>query len=207
MEPDGQKVRIIVTDMGSGILPEFLLCGQSRTWPGIRLHRGAGARPLRGRNPPVMTRGARTPAALAIAAFEILLIEDNPGDVGLVEECLHELGLPVRLHVASDGLEAMRFLREAELEDRSSRLDLVLLDLHLPGMGGFELLAWLRSEPGLAALEVVMLTCSDLEPDRSRGHELGASGYVVKASDLSELPRVVHAIRAHLSKRRGAGPA
>jgi len=139
-------------------------------------------------------------APVVAAVLELLLVEDNPGDVGLLEECLRELDAPVQLRVAQDSPEAMRFLRQSPgaTKHRATLPDLVLLDLQLPGMGGIELLAWIRSEPRLDALKVVMLTCSDLGPDLARCRELGASGYIVKAFDLGDLSRVGRAIRAHL---------
>jgi len=129
---------------------------------------------------------------------EILLVEDNPGDVFLVEECLRDLSMAVRLHVARDAAQAMGFFERVE---RSAIVTpaLVLLDLHLPLVGGLELLTWIRSRPCFVSLDVVVLTCSDSQSDVARSREIGISEYVIKPFDLSELPRITRMLERHLA--------
>jgi len=96
---------------------------------------------------------------------EILLVEDNPGDVRLTREALHEGRVLNELHVAGDGVEALAFLRHEGKFANSVHPDIILLDLNLPKMDGRELLAEIKMDPALRRIPVVILTTSKAEED------------------------------------------
>jgi two-component system, chemotaxis family, response regulator Rcp1 len=126
--------------------------------------------------------------------LEVLLVEDNPGDVRLTVEGLKEGKLRNNLHVAKDGVEAMAFLRrEGEYAD-AVRPDLILLDLNLPRMDGREVLTAIKSDASLKTIPVVILTTSRAEQDVLRSYELQANCYITKPVDLEQFITVVKAI-------------
>jgi len=126
--------------------------------------------------------------------IEILLVEDNPGDVRLTVEALKQAHVFNRLHVAKDGVEAMQFLRkEAPFED-APRPGLVLLDLNLPRKDGREVLAEVKSDPSLRRIPVVVLTTSTAEQDILRTYDLHANCYVTKPVDFSQLLSVLKSV-------------
>jgi two-component system, chemotaxis family, response regulator Rcp1 len=125
---------------------------------------------------------------------EILLVEDNPGDVRLTREALREGKVRNNLYVAPDGVEALRFLRrEGEYAD-AVRPDLILLDLNLPKKDGREVLEDIKADPALRYLPVVVLTSSEAEQDIVRAYDLHANCYVTKPVDLDQFIHVVHSI-------------
>jgi two-component system, chemotaxis family, response regulator Rcp1 len=127
-------------------------------------------------------------------AIEILLVEDNPGDVMLTEEALLDSKVLNRLSVAEDGVEAMAMLRrEAPYADHP-RPDLVLLDLNLPRMDGREVLAAIKTDPDLRRIPVVILTTSEAEGDVMKAYDLHANCYIVKPVDLDQFIHVVRTI-------------
>ena len=112
--------------------------------------------------------------------IEVLLIEDSPGDVRLTQEAFREANHSVRLHVASDGVEAMAFLRrEGDFVD-APRPDFILLDLKLPKMDGREVLAIIKEDESLSTIPTVILTTSDAEADVLKNYELKADAYLTK---------------------------
>jgi CheY-like chemotaxis protein len=119
---------------------------------------------------------------------QVLLVEDNPGDVYLIRRALDEQGLLYNLSLAKDGEEAIAWLRECEMDGRA--LDVVLLDLNLPRLGGSEVLARVRNSSTLGAVPILLLTSSDSSEDRERCLRLGASGYIRKPSSLSEFMQI-----------------
>jgi CheY-like chemotaxis protein len=126
--------------------------------------------------------------------IEILLVEDNPGDVRLTIEGLNEGKVRNNLHVARDGVEAMAFLRrEGEYRD-AVRPDLILLDLNLPRKDGREVLQDLKQDPALRTIPVVVLTTSRSEQDVLRSYELQANCYITKPVDLEQFITVVKSI-------------
>ncbi|MBC7460317.1 MAG: response regulator [Thermoleophilia bacterium] len=130
----------------------------------------------------------------AMRPIEILLVEDNPGDVRLTREGLKAAKLVNNLSVVNDGLSALKLLRrEGEYAD-AARPDLVLLDLNLPGFSGLEVLKELKSDPELRALPVVVLSSSDAERDIARSYDLHANCYVTKPIDFVQFVDVVSAI-------------
>ena len=117
---------------------------------------------------------------------EILLVEDNPGDVELTLEALQDGKLLNNVNVARDGLEAMAFLRREAGFEKSPRPDLILLDLNLPRKNGFEVLEEIKSDAGLALIPVVVLTTSNADRDVVRSYDLKANCYVRKPVELDE---------------------
>lgn len=126
--------------------------------------------------------------------IEILLVEDSPGDVTLTIEALRDAKVANNLHVARDGEEALRFLRqEGEYADKP-RPDLVLLDLNMPRKDGREVLADMKADPVFKRIPVVVLTTSQSEDDVAAAYNLSANCYVAKPVDLDQFLGVVRAI-------------
>jgi CheY-like chemotaxis protein len=126
--------------------------------------------------------------------IDILLVEDNPGDVELIREALSENKFRNRLHVAADGVEAMAFLRKVADYTKAPCPDLILLDLNLPKKSGREVLEELKSDPDLKAIPVVVLTSSKEEEDIVKSYNLHANCYVTKPVDLHQFINVVRSI-------------
>jgi two-component system, chemotaxis family, response regulator Rcp1 len=127
-------------------------------------------------------------------AIEILLVEDNPGDVRLTQEALRESKVLNHLSVASDGVEALAMLRREGPYASQPRPGLILLDLNLPRRDGRELLADIKADPVLRRIPVVVLTTSDAEGDVVRAYDLHANCYIVKPVDLDQFIRVIQTI-------------
>jgi CheY-like chemotaxis protein len=126
--------------------------------------------------------------------IEILLVEDNPGDVRLTQEALREGKIGNSLHVVEDGESAMAFVRrEGEFADMP-RPDLILLDLNLPRMDGREVLAQIKADPDLKRIPVVVLTTSRAEEDVLKAYELNANCYITKPVDFEQFIKVVSAV-------------
>ncbi|MGD9647428.1 MAG: response regulator [Pirellulales bacterium] len=127
-------------------------------------------------------------------AVEILLVEDNPGDVRLTLEALHEGKVKNNLVVARDGEEALAVLRRQGPHAGAPRPDLILLDLNLPKKDGREVLAEIKADDDLKCIPVVVLTTSKSEEDVLRSYQLNANCYITKPVDLEQFIRVVRAI-------------
>ena len=126
--------------------------------------------------------------------IDILLVEDNPGDVRLTREALKEGKVNNRMSVATDGAEAMRFLRrEGEYAD-APRPDLILLDLNLPKKDGREVLAEIKEDPDLRRIPVVVLTTSRDERDVLGAYNSYANCYITKPLDLDQFISVVRSV-------------
>ncbi|HLO29789.1 MAG TPA: response regulator [Anaerolineales bacterium] len=126
--------------------------------------------------------------------IEILLVEDNPGDVRLTRESLGEAKVRNNMVVASDGVEAMACLRQEGEYVNATRPDLILLDLNLPRMNGFEVLDAIKEDPDLKRIPVVVLTTSQAEQDIIRSYNLYANAYVNKPVDLEQFIQVIKSI-------------
>lgn len=126
--------------------------------------------------------------------LEVLLVEDNPGDVRLTREALREGKMRINLHVASDGVEALDFLRSRGPHADAVRPDLILLDLNLPKKDGREVLEDIKADPALRFIPVVVLTSSQAEQDIRRAYDLHANCYVTKPVDLDQFFHVVRSI-------------
>ena len=116
--------------------------------------------------------------------FELLLVEDNPGDVLLTQEAFREGGAPLRLSVVGDGEEALRYLRKQGAHEHAIRPDLILLDLNLPRKDGRELLAEIKQDDDLAQIPVLILTTSQSRQDIGRAYKLHANCYLTKPLDV-----------------------
>lgn len=127
-------------------------------------------------------------------AIEILMVEDNPGDVRLTRESLKGAKLWNHVHVVEDGVAALDFLYRRPPYEQAPRPDLVLLDLNLPKMDGREVLAVIKSDPALKTIPVVVLTTSQAEEDVLRAYHLNANCYVTKPVDLHQFSRIVQVI-------------
>jgi two-component system, chemotaxis family, response regulator Rcp1 len=125
---------------------------------------------------------------------EILLVEDNPGDVRLTKEALKEGKVYSNLHWAKDGVEALEFLRRRGNFADVPRPDIILLDLNLPKKDGREVLAEIKSDDDLKRIPVVILTTSKAEEDVLRSYQLHANCYVTKPVDLEKFIVVVQSI-------------
>jgi CheY-like chemotaxis protein len=126
--------------------------------------------------------------------IEILLVEDNPGDVDLTREALEGGKLCNNLHVVSDGEEAMDFLRKQGKHASAPRPGLVLLDLNLPKKNGREVLAEMKADQDLKRIPVVVLTTSKAEEDIHKSYNLHANCYITKPIELAHFIKVVQAI-------------
>ena len=126
--------------------------------------------------------------------IEILLVEDNPGDVRLTRESLCDARVHNNMIVAKDGLEAMACLRREGQYANTARPDLILLDLNLPRMNGFEVLDAIKEDPELKRIPVVVLTTSQAEQDIIHSYNLYANAYVTKPVDLEQFIRVIKSI-------------
>ncbi|HEX8274217.1 MAG TPA: response regulator [Longimicrobiaceae bacterium] len=125
---------------------------------------------------------------------EVLLVEDNPGDVRLTREALKEGKIRNNLHVARDGVEALAFLRREGGHADAPRPDVILLDLNLPRKDGREVLGEVKGDPALRQIPVVILTSSQAEEDICRAYDLHANCYISKPVDLDQFIRVVKSI-------------
>ena len=130
----------------------------------------------------------------ACRPIEILMVEDNPGDVRLTVEALKEGKVRNNFHTVEDGVEAMAFLRREGRYAEVPRPDLVLLDLNLPKMNGREVLAEIKEDPDLRRIPVVILTVSQAEQDIVKSYNLHANCYITKPVDLDQFLEVVKSI-------------
>jgi chemotaxis family two-component system response regulator Rcp1 len=128
--------------------------------------------------------------------IEILLVEDNPGDVRLTVEALKEGKLRNHMSVVGDGEAALSYLRKEVGYEDAVRPDLVLLDLNLPSKDGREVLADMKSDPDLRRIPVVVLTTSEAEEDILKTYNLHANCYITKPVDLDQFITVVRSIEA-----------
>jgi CheY-like chemotaxis protein len=126
--------------------------------------------------------------------IDILLVEDNPGDVRLTIEALRDAKIRNRLHVVEDGERALAFLHRQAGYGDAPRPDLILLDLNLPRKDGREVLAEIKQDPDLKRIPVVILTSSAAEQDILQAYNLHANCYITKPVDLDQFLRVVRSI-------------
>lgn len=127
-------------------------------------------------------------------SVEILLVEDNPGDVRLTIEALKEAKLVNRLNVVADGVEALEFLRRQGRFAQAPAPDLVLLDLNLPRKDGREVLEEIKNDATLRTIPVVVLTTSRAEEDVLRAYNLHANCYITKPVDFGQFMHVIKSI-------------
>jgi two-component system, chemotaxis family, response regulator Rcp1 len=125
---------------------------------------------------------------------QILLVEDNPGDVRLTREALKEAKFRNKVEVVGDGVEALAYLRQEGEYSGAMRPHLIMLDLNLPRMDGREVLAAIKKDADLRRIPVVVLSSSEAETDIARAYELHANAYVTKPVDIDHFLQVVKAI-------------
>ena len=118
------------------------------------------------------------------AESKVFYVEDNPDDIKLTSLAMRKAGIAVQLETATDGDQAMAALKDRSPSDLP---DCILLDLKLPCSSGLEVLAWIRSQPHLKRLPVIMLSSSLLSSDINQAYELGANSYLLKPADLGSL--------------------
>lgn len=126
--------------------------------------------------------------------FDILLVEDDPGDAGLTRAALSQARILCKLHHVSDGVEAMAFLRRQGLYADAPVPHLVLLDLNMPRMNGREVLAAMRDDEILHSIPVVVLTTSDVEADIEISYNLGANSFITKPVDIDQFVDAIKAL-------------
>lgn len=128
-------------------------------------------------------------------SIEVLLVEDNPGDVRLITEALKDAKIHVHISVAQDGVEALALLRREGRYATAALPDLILLDLNLPKMNGHEVLTTIKQDENLHRIPVVIVTSSRADQDIAASYDLHANCFVTKPVDLDQFFNVVEAIR------------
>ena len=131
---------------------------------------------------------------MSIKALEILLVEDDIGDIELTKEALEDSRLQINLNVVRDGVDAIAYLRQEGEFSNAIAPDLILLDLNLPRMDGREVLQEMKSDNRLRHIPVVVLTTSDTDEDILGSYNLGANCYVNKPLGLEEFTKIVRSI-------------
>jgi CheY-like chemotaxis protein len=149
-------------------------------------HRQLPTRPPRAREHRMLSDGPR--------AIDVLLVEDDPGDVLMTREAFEDNKVANNLYVVNDGVTAMEFLRKEGQYSDAPTPDLVLLDLNLPRMDGREVLQALKKDESLRRIPVVVLTTSEAEEDVLRSYSLHANAYVTKPVDFARFIEVVRQI-------------
>lgn len=124
----------------------------------------------------------------------ILLIEDNRGDIRLIQEALKSTTAPFEVAVARDGMEAMEYLRQDGSFAGAVRPDLILLDLNLPRKDGREVLAEIKADPSLKHIPIIVLTTSRNEEDIFKSYDLHVNCYISKSRNLTQLFKIVRGI-------------
>ena len=132
---------------------------------------------------------------LTVRPIEILMVEDNPGDVRLTREALKDAKVSNKLHVVEDGVAALDFLYRRAGFDVAPRPDLILLDLNLPRKNGREVLAEIKQDEHLKTIPVVILTTSQAEEDVVRAYSLHANCYIAKPVDFAQFNKIVRSIK------------
>lgn len=142
--------------------------------------------------------------------IEVLLVEDSPGDVRLTREAFLDANAEIHVNVATDGVEAMAYLRRQGSQVDAPRPAIILLDLNLPRMDGREVLAQIKADPSLKTIPTIILTTSEANADIVRSYELQANSYLTKPVQLEKFESLVKSIndfwlvKAKLPQRRSA---
>jgi CheY-like chemotaxis protein len=147
--------------------------------------------------------------ATAARPISVLLVDDDPGDVLMIEEALESIGAPRKIFVVNDGEEAVSFLRQTGSFNKAPRPDVVLLDLNMPRMDGRQVLAVIKADEVLRSIPIVVLTTSQSPADILSSYSLHANAYVTKPMNLDDLTDVVHKIDyffARIAALPGQGP-
>ena len=128
--------------------------------------------------------------------IQILMVEDNDGDILLTTRALKEAKVANHVHVAHDGVEALEFLRRQGKYADAPRPDLIILDLNLPRKDGRQVLAEIKPDPELRSIPVVVLTSSNAEADVVKSYDLHANCYLVKPVDFAGLMAIIKSIES-----------
>ena len=142
--------------------------------------------------------------------IEVLLVEDSPGDIRLTREAFRDANAAIHVNVATDGVDAMAFLRQEGDQADAPRPAIILLDLNLPRMDGREVLAQIKADPSLKTIPTIILTTSEANADIVRSYELQANSYLTKPVQLEKFESLVKSIndfwlvKAKLPQRRPA---
>ena len=131
---------------------------------------------------------------MSVQLAEILLIEDDLGDILLTQEACKSAKLANKIYVARDGIEALDFLKRVNGNESAPRPDLILLDLNMPRMNGHEFLKEIKANPEFSAIPVVVLTTSEDEKDVLATYQLHANCYITKPVSLEGMKKIVSAI-------------
>ena len=131
---------------------------------------------------------------MGVKVVEILLVEDDIGDIDLTKEALEESKLQVSLNVVRDGVDAIAYLRQEGEYTQATRPDLILLDLNLPRLNGREVLQEIKNDDKLKLIPIVVLTTSDTHEDIRSSYDLGANCYINKPLGMDEFIQIVRAI-------------
>jgi len=126
------------------------------------------------------------------APFEILLLEDEPADANLVRIALRENKIFCRLHHVLDGVEGLAFLRRQGRYADAPHPHLILLDINMPGMNGYEFLAAVKADTQFKTIPVVVLTTSEAQRDVAAAYQLGAAGYITKPVDFEQFASAIN---------------
>ena len=126
--------------------------------------------------------------------LEVLLVEDSPGDVRLTREAFRDAKTNINLHVATDGVAAMAFLRHEGDHSQAPRPDFILLDLTLPKMDGREVLAHIKEDDDLKTIPTIILTTSEAEVDILKSYQLQANCYINKPVQLEAFEAIVKSV-------------
>ena len=142
--------------------------------------------------------------------IEVLLVEDSPGDIRLTREAFRDANSEIHINVATDGVEAMAYLRRQGDHVDAPRPAIILLDLNLPRMDGREVLAQIKADPSLKTIPTIILTTSEANVDIIRSYELQANSYLTKPVQLEKFESLVRSlidfwlVKAKLPQRRSA---
>ena len=131
---------------------------------------------------------------MTLSVIEVLLVEDDPGDVELILESLEETKMKLKLNFVENGIEALGYLNKEGKYASATRPDLILLDLNMPKMDGREVLAKLKKNESLKSIPVVVLTTSAADEDILKSYGLGCNSYVTKPVGLEQFSKVLQAI-------------
>jgi CheY-like chemotaxis protein len=132
---------------------------------------------------------------MTAAPIEILLVDDNPGDINLTRTALRDARIMNEVHVATDGAEALAFLKRHGDHRDAPVFDLVFLDLKLPKVDGYQVLAEMKADPELRRIPVIVMSSSDRESDLARAYDAQITAYLVKPSDLDKYFSAIRAAK------------
>ena len=132
---------------------------------------------------------------MAARPIEILVVDDNPGDVLLTKEALRDARILNQVHIATDGAQALVFLKREGVHRDAPVPDLVFLDLKMPKVDGFQVLAEMKSDPELRRIPVIVMSSSSAENDLARAYDAQIAAYLVKPADLNAYFGAIRAIK------------